>query len=101
MVTLFLKAIDLSKGHSFQINVLFICFNLNLNVDKRHLKFINPCFVFTTPSLSGRWLTTLKQFLPHREDGRPDSRTAERIGYFQVATGTKAIQVDWDSNPGL
>ena len=31
----------------------------------------------------------------------PDSGTAERIGYFLVATGTKAICVDWDSNPGL
>ena len=56
-------------------------------------------FVFTTPSLSGRWFTELKQLLPRREDGRPDSGTAERIGYFRVATRTNATRVDRDSNP--
>ncbi len=58
-------------------------------------KFFEAFFVFTTPSLlRGRWLTALKQFLQHREDGRPNSGTAERIGYIRVATGTKAIWVD-------
>ena len=47
--------------------------------------FLNLETVFK--DINGKWLT--------------DYGTAERIGYFRVATGTKATRVVRDSNPGL